>query len=111
MKYLKSIKHPKFVWVQDHWDVHLSGTCIYKDNLCYFETEYPRNVDNFYYDIYKLSSWEKVKWTLEQKLFELCVGYHWTYGKDGRKWSNGFILRKPKWFFNILFNIYHYCQV
>ena len=27
-----------FVWIQNHWDIHLSGLCNYKGNLCEFKT-------------------------------------------------------------------------
>lgn len=105
MKYLKYIKHPKFRWIEEHFDVHLSGTCIYKGKLCYFETEYPEE-DEFYYNIYSLTWQEKLKWLLRQWFFELCIGYHWTYKNNKKVWD-GFILRKPNWLYDFLFRLYY----
>ncbi len=107
MKYIKSIKHPKFVWIEDHYDMHLSGICMYRGELCYFKTDYQPDDENRYYEIYELVWWEKIKWKLEQMLFEICVGYHWTYKNRKRIWNNGIKTRKPKWLFRILMELYY----
>ena len=107
MKYIKSVKHPKFVWINDHYDMHLSGTCIYRGELCYFETDYQPNYENRYYEIHDLTRWEKIKWKFRQKLFEICVGYHWSYKNKNRIWNSGIKTRKPKWLFRILMELYY----
>lgn len=79
-----------FNFVVDHWNHHLIGTCIYKNELCLFEATEPTynhgkdEWDEFYAHIYSLTWWEKQKFKISQWLFEKCVGYHWSY-KDGKK--------------------------
>jgi hypothetical protein len=109
MKLIKSrlAKNVKFRWIEEHYDVHLSGTCIYKGELCYFDSDYPDFGKEQMCDIYELTYFEKLKWRFTQWLFELCIGYHWTYDKDGRV-THEFKLRKPKWLYKFLFNIYYY---
>ena len=92
----------QFLFIQDHYDIHLKGLCIYKNKLCLFITDY----DTMVVSIYKLSLLEKFKYLTLKKLFELCIGYHWTYPyrKQGLKYK----LRKPRWFWKCIFNCYYY---
>ena len=100
-----------FKWISNHWDVHLSGTCIYNGELCEFENSYPMyNEDTDEYEemlvkIYKLDLLSKLAWMKRQWGFEKCVGYHWTYINGAR--SYGFKYRKPEWFYKRLLNWYY----
>jgi hypothetical protein len=105
----------EFRWVSSYYDSNLNGTCIYNGELCEFKTdvgEYIEEIDKWEEDIcviYKLTWKEKLKWIFRQKKFEWCVGYHYTYFKNGNgKRGNGnhFYIRKPKWIFDILFKLY-----
>lgn len=91
----------QFLFVQDHYDIHLVGLCKYKNKLCFFITDY----DTMMVSIYSLSIIEKIKYIKDKKLFELCIGYHWTY--PYRKLGLKYNLRKPKWFWKIVFNCYY----
>lgn len=97
----------KFKWVSSHHDIHLMGTCFYKNNLCEFKTEL--SVDDDIYDnivkVYSLSPIEKLRWYYKQFKFELCVGEHYTYINGQR--GEDFYYRKPKWLYVWLFNKYY----
>lgn len=101
----------KFRWIADHWDWHLSGSCYFNNNLCEFQFDWSKYkpdsdyLDNFYYNIYSLNFFEKVKWILRQKLFEICVGYHWTSTN-----YKSFHYRKPIWLYKKLFHFYYSIQ-
>jgi hypothetical protein len=96
-----------FVWIQGHYDIHLSGLCKLGNTLFYFKTI---NVDDYYdgkelmCDVYMLSSLEEVKWRLKNFFFEQMVGYHWSYPKRNNK---GYYIRKPKWLYKFLFKLYY----
>lgn len=100
-------KNIEFIWITSHWDVHREGLCQYDGNLCYFKII--DNEDDFYnnnikYSIYELTWKEKLHYLKRKKLFEWMVGYHWTY-KNG-KITRKFRMRKPKWFWTFIFNLY-----
>lgn len=113
MKKIADIKYDEvnFRFISDHWDVHLTGTCIYNGELCEFKNQYPdydEELDEWeemIVEIYQLNLLEKFKWYKKQWLFEKCVGYHWTYGSGKR--NRGFYYRKPKWLYKIIFNLYY----
>ena len=90
-----------FVWIVDHWNIHLEGLCRYNGSLCRFKT----NEETEICTIYSLSILEKVKWLVRKKRFELCIGYHWTYPHK----SHGalFYYRKPKWLYKFLFKKFY----
>ena len=101
-----------FVWVSNHYDIHLSGLCKHKENLCWFVTEgldkYDEENDEWVMpncNIYSLTLSEKIKLKWRQKRFEWMVGYHWTY--PYRKQGAGFHIRKPKWLFSWLFKRFY----
>jgi hypothetical protein len=99
-----------FVWVAGHYDIHLEGICRYENQICAFMAAgggWNDEADDYhpvYYDIYQLSFWEKGKWLLDKKMFELCVGYHWTYPQatQMRAWK----LRKPEFLYKMLYRSY-----
>lgn len=97
-------KEMDFVFVSNHYDMHLSGLCKFNNEFCRFQiVEFDINFDeNPEYYIYKLTTKEKIKWLYRKTLFELCIGYHWTY--PYRK--NGLKPRKPDWFWQIIHNLY-----
>lgn len=114
-----------FVWILNHWDIHLEGLCNHNGELCYFETQkgtgywdeeccedIERECDEYVEvipnkcDIYSLTKEEKQSWLKRKRKFEVCVGYHWTYPyrKTGER-PYGY--KKPKWFWNLL-TIFYY---
>lgn len=93
-----------FRWISNHYDVHLSGTCMYNNRLCRFENK-SSDQDDMYVDIYRLNFIESMKWYWKQWIFEKCVGYHWTY--PYRKVGVYFYYRKPKFLYKWLFNLYY----
>lgn len=101
-----------FKFISNHWDVHLSGTCIYEGELCEFKNDYPNyNEETDVWDdmmvrIYRLSEYENKKWVANQKKFERCVGYHWSY--DNGKRGKSFYYRKPEWFYKLLFRWFYW---
>lgn len=67
-----------FIFVSNHYDIHLSGLCKYDGKLCYFET-FDDGESEPVCEIYSLSFFEKLKELCDKKMFEMCVGYNWTY--------------------------------
>jgi hypothetical protein len=100
----------QFRWILSHYDVHLKGTCIYNNELCEFENNYPKyneeidDWDEMFVNIYKIDFITKLKWYWRQWKFEKLVGYYSTY--PYRKQSKGFYYRKPKWLYIWFFNKY-----
>jgi hypothetical protein len=101
----------QFYYISDHYDWHLNGLCIYEKNICEFKLEYPdwnEELDEYepaFVDIYKLSWLEKIKWLKGKWIFEIMVGYHWSYSrKTGERISQSFHYRKPKILYVFLFN-------
>ena len=94
-----------FVWIENHWDIHLTGLCRVDGELHSFktmdETDYNEMNDNCLCckdggtddakdcrcDVYtnvvcevtKLTLIQKIKWLTRKWLFEVCVGKHWSY--------------------------------
>lgn len=94
-----------FVWVSNHYDVHLSGLCKMGNTLFWFETKIEGDYENIICDIYMLSFWEEMKLRFRKFSFEQAVGHHWSYSK-GKK-ENHFYYRKPQWLYKILFSLYY----
>jgi len=113
MKYKKTIpyKYVDFKWIENHYDLHRSGLCIFNNRLCYFKTiEGDWNEKGKYWEdsnceIYSLNIFEKIKWKFIQKKFEAMIGYHWSY--PSRKNGNRFYYRKPEWLYKWLFKVYY----
>ena len=93
-----------FVWVENHYDVHISGLCKLGFSLFYFKTINHDSDEELMCEVYMLSTIEEIKWKLKKFFFEQMVGYHWTYPK--RKNSH-FHYRKPEWLYMILFKLYY----
>ena len=96
-----------FIWIANHWDLHLSGLCRYNGKLCQFETD--RDVENWdtrvEVSIYPLSLTEKLSWLKRKKLFEWCVGYHFSYRQ--REQGANFYFRRPRLLWALIFAIYY----
>ena len=74
-----------------------SGLLRFGGELCRFETHYHRCEVS----VYRLTQAEKLKWLARKKLFELCVGYHWSYRRESMEhWFGG---RRPEWLHKMLF--------
>jgi hypothetical protein len=96
-----------FVWVNNHYDVHLSGLCRLGFTFFYFKTNHEDLYDDdkeLTCEVYMLSWMEEIKWKLKKFFFEQMVGYHWSYPK--RKNSH-FHYRKPEWLYKGLFWLYY----
>jgi hypothetical protein len=93
-----------FVWVNNHYDVHISGLCRLGFSLFYFKTINHDSDEELMCEVYMLSTTEDIKWRLKKFFFERMVGYHWSYPK--RKNSH-FHYRKPEWLYKRLFWLYY----
>ena len=103
-------EHINFVWVSDHYDIHLSGLCRMNGQLMRFEIPKnskwcggPWHIPRFH--IYKLNPIEKLCLLLKKRLFEICIGKHWTY--PDRKQGVRSKIRKPLWFWRLVFKLYY----
>lgn len=100
-----------FVYITNHYDVHLEGLCRYNGELHKFKISPALSDKEFYedeivrYDVSSLTILEKIKAIYKKKMFEWCVGYHWSYP---RKPGTTFKIKRPKWFWNRVFNVYFY---
>lgn len=112
----------KFVWVSDHWDFHRGGTCLYEGRLCRFTCveDYPEGWGTCEHEdgecplcadypiacmIHEITPADRMKWRIRKKMFEFCVGTHWTY--PNRPNGASFHSRRPRWFYAMLFAIYY----
>jgi hypothetical protein len=93
-----------FVWVNNHYDVHISGLCKLGFSFFYFKTINHDSDEELMCEVYMLSTVEEIKWKLKKFFFEQMVGYHWSYPQ--RK-NNHFHYRKPEWFYKGLFWLYY----
>tara|TARA_Y100000310_G_scaffold56232_1_gene51642 strand:+ start:47682 stop:48092 length:411 start_codon:yes stop_codon:yes gene_type:complete len=97
-----------FVWISNHWDMHLSGLCRYNKKLCYFDNVddiYDNKLKDIYVSIHNLIFDEKIEWIIRKKLFEWCVGYHWTY--PHRESGVHYRKRSPRWFWQFIQDAYY----
>jgi hypothetical protein len=90
-----------FVWISDHYDIHLAGLCKDNGELKRFETDF-ETTDVY---LFPLTLKEKIRWKARQKLFELCVGKHWTY--PNRRTGLDVVLQYPRWLSEFLFRLYY----
>jgi hypothetical protein len=95
-----------FVFITKHYDYHLRGLCRYNGELHSFTTDYPEDGGSPKVFVQKLSLFGKLKALLNKKMFEICVGYHWTY-KNGKKVTETFKYKKPEWFWRRMFRLYY----
>lgn len=99
----------KFVWVNNHYDVHISGLCKMGNTLFYFKTinhqDYFEDDDELMCELYTLCFKDEIKWRLKKFFFEQMVGYHWSYNNKGNRPK--FYYRKPQWLYVMLFNLYY----
>jgi hypothetical protein len=93
-----------FVWISNHYDIHISGLCEMGHTLFAFQTINPHDDDNYRCEIYMLSFWEEIKWRMRKFFFEQMVGYHWTYPQ--RKNGANFYIRNPKWLYKFLYKLF-----
>lgn len=114
LPYSNDGKEYQWVWISNHWDIHLSGIVRYKGEICEFITddqtiwsdEEDDWVGETFIDIFSLTPKEKFNWLRKKFLFEKCVGYHWSYPE--RKNGYNFHIRNPNWLYKFLFNFHYY---
>ena len=94
-----------FIFILDHYDLHLEGTCRYNKRLSYFKTEIDDNLEPLFVRIFRLSVFGIIRQKIQQTLFEKCVGYHWTYPRNTQ-----FYYRKPQFLYVLLFKLYYQVQ-
>ena len=74
-------KHVPFVWISNHYDLHVAGLCRINGEIMWFELpkgyrwdgSLPRML------VSPLSRLGKARWLLRKWIFEILVGRHWTY--------------------------------
>ena len=107
MKLIATIPYEEvdFVWISNHWDIHLSGLCKMGNTLFWFQTQLTDDYENIKCDIFMLSFWEEIRLKVKKFLFEQMVGFHWSYPQ--RRQGSRFHYRKPVWLYKILFALYY----
>ena len=95
----------EWVWINSHYDVHLSGLCRVRGKLYRFSNAYPEDEEPMICQVYTLSPWGKIRWLWPKRKFEICVGYHWTYPQ--RSIGERFYIRRPRWLFKLLFSLHY----
>lgn len=95
----------EYRFISNYYDVPLNGICYYLGILYEFERAPLEEYFDDCLHLYKLTAWQEFKWKLKQKLFEICVGYHWSWYPKNR--GNLFHFRKPEWFYKKLFKLYY----
>lgn len=89
----------RIVYVSSYYDYPLVGTCRVRGVFCKFTVI---GCTGKRYRIHRLTWIEKIQWRWRQRLFEACVGTHWTYPK-----RTNFVQRRPFWFWRLVTNLYY----
>lgn len=97
-------EHMDFVWVSQHYDVHLEGLCRMGGTLCRFETPWPAR-SRIRCHVFRLTWRARWQWRCRQWLFERCVGQHWSYPQ--RRRGVRFYSKRPRWLWQALFRAYY----
>lgn len=94
----------KYRFISNYYDLPLQGTCYYESKLYRFQrSNKTNNMDDWWSDnleLYPLNPYQKLKWKLKQKWFEICVGEHWSdypYKRNSKL--------KPDWLRNIYYKL------
>lgn len=95
-----------FVWITDHYDIHLSGLCRVDGELMLFKIVDVSDNEMPSYVVYPLTRLQKVKWLWKKWLFEVCIGEHWSYPQ--RKKGIHFYIKSPTWFWSTVFALYYW---
>lgn len=64
-----------YVFITNHYDLHLQGICRYQCKICEFENKYPEDKKKIMTSIYSLNFWEHLNWKFRKWKFEACVGF------------------------------------
>lgn len=104
---LTTLRYEDMNWLHvfNHYDIHLSGLCYYKNKICWFQIE-EWDADEVFYYIYALPFKDKLSLLWSSSLFNLCIGPHWSY-KEKHK-GKPFKIKYPRWFWLIVFNMYYH---
>lgn len=73
------------VWVSDYYDQPLTGLCRVDGRWCAFDWGYRQPT----VAVTELRPWSRWRWWARKRLFERCVGYHWSYGPQHRAFDPG----------------------
>lgn len=101
-------------WHCGYWDGPLSGLCFHDGELCRFECaehggwdgeEGAEHYVERTYRVIPLTRWERFRWLLRKRVFEMCVGYHCTY--PHRYGGVGFVRGRWGWLSRLLFVGYY----
>lgn len=103
----------EWVHVSSHYDIHLSGLCRYGGALCHAEIhdegEWDDDAERYIrpttYRIFALSPLALALRLWRMKLFQWCVGYHWTY--PHRPNRERFRMRRWGYLSQFLFGAYY----
>lgn len=94
-----------WVWVSDHYDLHLSGLARHDGVLMRFQTPQfywcNRRVLTPQVRMFRMSFAEKCRWLARKRWFEFCVGRNWTY-PDRRL---GQRTRRPRWLCDLYYKL------
>jgi hypothetical protein len=122
---LAEFKRENIIFCSSFYDYPLCGLFLHDGKICSFYSGSLYDLldpENIFYEIGELSLVEKIKKICSWKLFELCVGTHWSYPygekqylydrKDGSKEigykrRTSYHLRKPKRFWKWIFMLYY----
>jgi hypothetical protein len=83
-------EHMNWLWISNYYDIPLDGLCIVNKVVCIFKIRDSHRA-NIRYEVFIPSGWERTTWLLRKKLFEICVGEHWTYPHraEGVRYKHG----------------------
>lgn len=104
------IKHQSevdIIFVSSFYDWPLMGVCRYDGKTYKFQRE-PMVEDDYseYFNLQKLSFFERLHKWWKRTLFGICVGFHCHY-KNNKRWQKYYSMRRPRWFWQILFKLYY----
>lgn len=91
------------VFVTNFYDIPLEGLCMWKGKLERFEID---DYEEATYKVVHVNAFQRIAERIRKKMFEWCVGYHWTYD-NGRR-TRYYYQWQPVWLHNALFKLYYW---
>ena len=94
------------VFVSDFYDAPLSGLCMWNGKLANFKIENLMEDAPARYSIFPLGFFGRLRARIQKRLFEICVGHHWSYPdrENGAEYGDN---NYPAWVAYILFTTYY----
>jgi len=93
----------EIVFVSNFYDLPLQG--LGRKDGRWVEFVISDDGEEATYLLRPLTALQALRWRGRQRLFEMCVGTHWSY-RHGKR-DSSFYWRRPEWLHKLLFALYY----